>query len=154
MTIGAEPITRTERMEGSRGIRSSHAARGHLLHELAEQVVAVVRARARLGVVLDGKNGKLPVAESLDRTVVQVDVGQLVFRLREERRIDGEAVVLGRDLDLAGAQILDRMIGSSVPELELERLPAARQAEDLVSEADAEDRAAADEVARRANRVG
>src|SRR5439155_18770508 len=70
--------------------RSGHASRGHLLHELAEQVVAVVRARARLGVVLDGKNGKLPVAESLDRTVVQVDVGQLVFRLREEPWIDGE----------------------------------------------------------------
>ena len=51
----------------------------------------------------------------------------------------GEAVVLGGDLDLAGAQVLDRVVGAAVAELELERAPAQGQGEQLVAEADAED---------------
>ena len=59
--------------------------------------------------------------------------------------IDGEAVVLGGDGDFAGAQILDRLVAAAVAELQLEGRAAEGVGEDLVAEADAEDRELADE---------
>ena len=61
--------------------------------------------------------------------------------------IDGEAVVLRGDLDAAGAEVFDRMVAAAVAELELVGLAAEGQAEELVAEADAEDRDLADEMA-------
>ena len=52
--------------------------------------------------------------------------------------LDREAVVLGGDLDDAGAQVLDRVVGAAVAELELEGLHAERLRQELVPEADAE----------------
>ena len=52
---------------------------------------------------------------------------------------DGEAVVLRRDLDDAGTQVLDRVVGAPVTELELEGLEAERLRQELVPQADAED---------------
>ena len=63
------------------------------------------------------------------------------------RRPDGEAVVLGGDLDLAGAQVLDRVVGAAVAEGELVGLQADGLAEQLVAEADAPHRPRADELA-------
>ena len=60
--------------------------------------------------------------------------------LLEQLRVDREAVVLRGDLDLAGLEVHDRMVRAAVAELELEGLAAAGEAEDLVAEADAEDR--------------
>ena len=59
---------------------------------------------------------------------------------RQRIGIDGEAVVLGRDLDLVRGEVLHRVVAAAMAELQLERLPAQRQAEDLMAEADAEDR--------------
>ena len=56
----------------------------------------------------------------------------------EERRVDREAVVLRGDFHLAGAEVLHRMVGAPVAELELEGLAPASQAQDLVAEADPE----------------
>ena len=75
--------------------------RAHHLDELLEQVVAVVRPRARLGVVLHREHGPALHAEALDRAVVEVPVGQDELVRLEERRLDAEAVVLRGDLDLA-----------------------------------------------------
>ena len=58
----------------------------------------------------------------------------------QRRGVDGEAVVLRRDLDLAGLLVADRVIGAAVAELELERLGAERLAEELMAQADPEDR--------------
>ena len=57
--------------------------------------------------------------------------------------IDGEAVVLRGDLDLAGRLVADRVIGAAVAELELEGPGAEGLAEELVAQADPEDRDAA-----------
>ena len=54
-------------------------------------------------------------------------------------RAHREAVVLRRDLDHAGTQVLDRVVGAAVAELELVGVQAERQSEELVAEADAED---------------
>src|SRR5678815_3594196 len=52
--------------------------------------------------------------------------------------LDREAVVLGRDLDAAGGEVLDGLVGPAVPELELVGLGAEGEGEELVAEADAE----------------
>ena len=71
-----------------------------------------------------------------------------------ESAIDGEAVVLRGDGDLAGAQVLDRLVAAAVAELELEGLAAERVAEHLVAEADAEDRFFPDQLAELGVDVG
>ena len=53
---------------------------------------------------------------------------------------DHEAMVLAGDLDLAGGQILDRVIGAPMPDLHLPGPGAKGDGEELVAEADAEDR--------------
>ena len=51
-------------------------------------------------------------------------------------------MVVGGDLDLAGGQILDRLVDAAVAELELVGAEAECAAEQLVAEADAEERVA------------
>ena len=58
--------------------------------------------------------------------------------------LDGEAVVLRGDLDLAGPLVQHRLVGAAVAELQLEGLRPQRQAEQLVAQADAEDRVPSD----------
>ena len=58
------------------------------------------------------------VTQPFDRPVVQVQMGDLHV-VRERLRVDREPVVLTRDLDLSRGELLDRMVGTAVPELEL-----------------------------------
>ena len=55
-------------------------------------------------------------------------------------------MVLARDLDDPGGQVLDRMIGAVVAERELVRLEADRAAQQLMPEADAVDRSLSDQL--------
>ena len=123
--------------------------------EPLEQVAGVVRAGAGLGVVLDGGAGDVAQDQALDRAVVEVELGELgdaEVGLPADRLValdprlaaragDGEAVVLGGDVDPARLQVLDRVVGAAVAEGQLVGLEADRAAEQLVAEADAEDRA-------------
>ena len=88
----------------------------------------------------------------LVRPVVQVQMGRL-HRVSEGIGIRRVAVVLARDLHPPGAQVPHRMVGAVVTELQLERPPPQRQGEDLVPEADPEDRHPADEPADLSDRV-
>ena len=78
--------------------------------------------------------------QAFERLVVQIDVRQLDFALRQRIGIDGEVVVVRRDLDLAGRQLLYRMIAAVVSELQLVGLAAEREPDQLMAQADAEDR--------------
>ena len=102
--------------------------------------------------VLHGEERQLLVREALDGPVVEVDVREL-GAAAERVDVDGEAVVLRGDLDLAGGQIHDRLVAAVVAELELVGAAAEREPEDLVPEADAEDRHLAEQRARRSRRV-
>ena len=118
-------------------------------------------ARAGLGVVLDGAAGDVAEHQALDRAVVEVQVRELggaevglpAHRLvgldpaLAVRAGDGEAVVLGGDVDPAGGQVLDRVVGAAVAERQLEVSRPDRAAEQLVAEADAEHRPLADQLA-------
>ena len=61
-------------------------------------------------------------------------------RLRQALLQHGIGVVLGRDLDAARIQIPDRMVAAPVAELELVGLRPVGQGQDLVAQADPEDR--------------
>ena len=98
-----------------------------------------MRAGGCFGVVLDAERRIFLVADALDRVIVQVGVRH--FQVVWQRvAINRESVVLGRDFDLAGLVVHDRLVGTAVPELELVRLGATRQRQELVAEADAKDR--------------
>src|SRR5262245_60617561 len=89
--------------------------------------------------ILDGKERLLRVGQALDRPVVEVQVREA--RLASERiDVNREAVVLRGDLDLARRRVHDRMVRAVVAELELVGRAAEREPEDLMAEANAEDR--------------
>src|SRR6185312_5031371 len=96
--------------------------------EARQRRPGVVRARARLGVVLHRGDWHPGQLDALDRAVVEryvrnppaaearIEVATLA------RRADGEAVVLGRHEHPAGVELEHRMVRAAVAEAELERL--------------------------------
>ena len=106
-----------------------------------------MRAGRRFRVVLHAEQRQVAVAQALERRVIEVHVRELDFGLRQRIGINGEIVVMRRDLDLARVQLLHRMIATVMPELELERFAAERKTRKLMAEADAEDRLAPHEAA-------
>src|SRR5438105_549115 len=73
---------------------------------------------------------------------------------RQRRLVDRKAVVLARDQYAARLEVLHRMVRAVMTELHLQRLRTHRKAENLVTQADAEQRQLLrHELARRANRV-
>src|SRR5438132_13826133 len=139
MMVGPEPLTRTLRIsaagKGFAGWRADHG------HPLLEQIGGIERPGAAFGMVLDRHDRKMPVPQSLHGAVVEVAVGDDDLPLRAERRfVHGVAVVLGGYAHAAPLQILHRVIAAPVPVRELERFGPRGPADDLVPEADAEDR--------------
>ena len=55
--------------------------------------------------ILDGENGQLLVAQSFNRAVIQINMGDFQ-RSRQTIRIHRIAVILGGDISAAGSQIL------------------------------------------------
>ena len=106
-----------------------------------------MRAGRGFGVVLDAEDGLAPVAETFERLVVQVDVGDVDVVRVERIGIDREAVVVRGDFDALGELVHHGMVGAAVAELQLVGLAAQREAEDLMAEADAEDGRFADQAA-------
>src|SRR2546422_7484689 len=100
-------------------------------------------AGRRLWMVLDGKNGVLPVPDAFDGSVVEVKVGDLK-RLRAGNAgrfaANCESMVLRRDKYLSGRKIPHGMVAATMPVGQLHGFPAHRQAKQLVTEADTEDR--------------
>ena len=90
--------------------------------EAVEEVGGVVGAGAGFGVVLDGEDGFRFVAEAFEGVVVEVDVGGLAAFAGEGGGVDGEAVVLTGDFDLAGAGVADGLVAAAVAEFEACRL--------------------------------
>ncbi|VTR69587.1 putative thioesterase [Desulfosarcina cetonica] len=106
--------------------------------ELVEQIGRIMGPGRRFRMVLDGKGRQPAVPDAFHGVVVQVDVGHLHGIPPQALHIDGKAVILGGDLHPAGIQVLDRLVGPAMAELELVSTPAQGQTENLVAQADAE----------------
>src|SRR5690606_7799467 len=117
---------------------------GQEADEPVEQVGGVVRACRGLGVVLNGEGGQVEAREAFDDLVVEADVGDddaavagrvvpggapglVVGRLRhggcagrvDDGGVDGEAVVVRGDLDLAGGAVEHGLVDAAVAVAEL-----------------------------------
>jgi len=125
----------------------------HQQYELLKKVVAVVRTWGCLGMILNAEEWKVFVLKTFYRVVVEVDVGQLDFRLIHRLPVDREAVILRGDLNFARLKILYGMVGSTMSELELVRLSPQSESEQLVTEAYAEHRLGADQLLQIQDRV-
>lgn len=106
-----------------------------------------MRARAGFGVILDGEDGELFVAEALDGAVVEIDFGNDAATLFELFRVGGEAVILGGDADDARLQIFYGLIAATVAELELVGACAEGVGNHLVAKANAKHGVAGHELA-------
>src|SRR5580692_7688570 len=100
----------------------------------------VMRPWRGLRVILHAEQRQVPVPQAFESRVVQVDVRQLNFTFRQRIRIDREVVVMRCDLDLTALQLLYRMIPTVVAKLQLESFSAKRNADELMSQANAKDR--------------
>ena len=95
--------------------------------------------------VLHRENRLGTVAKTLARLVVEIDLGGFHLGRGQGAWIDRKPVILGGDADPARGQVLDRLVAAAMTELELEGLSPERVAENLVAQANAEDRLFADE---------
>ena len=89
--------------------------------------------------VLHTEGPQRTAANPLDRLVIEIDVGYLDF-LAEALGLDRKSVILGGDLNSSRGAIEHWLIGSTVTELQLVDVSAQRQAQQLVAQADPEDR--------------
>src|ERR1700736_2084798 len=135
MMIGPAPMIRM----GSISVRLGIFA--HQRDKALEQVMAVLRARARLRVVLDRKY-RLPEDPQPFVGLVKEREGGRLDEPWQAFGVDDEAMVLTGDLDFAGAQILYRVIGAAMAARHLQGPAAERQRQQLMTKADAEDRRA------------
>ena len=98
-----------------------------------------MRTGRGFGMILHAKNRLRLVPHALDGLVVQIDAVHGDFR-RQAFRVHGKTVVLRRDFHPAGFQILDRLVRAAMAEFQFEGFPAERLPENLVAEANPENR--------------
>src|SRR5438067_7723595 len=99
----------------------------------------VVRAGRSFRVILHAEERQRAVAEAFERVVIQINVRQLNFTLSDRIGIDGEVMVVRRDLDFAAVETLYRMVAAVMPKLQLVSPAAECEPDELMSKADAED---------------
>src|SRR6516164_1128201 len=147
MTMGPAPIIRMLSRSVRLGIRV------HQRDEPLEQIMAVLRAGAGFRMMLDREHRLADNPQAFIRIVEQRDMGWLDPGW-QALGFDDKPVVLARDLDLAGQQILDRVVGAPVTAGHLGGLAAESQRQQLMPETDAENRRArGDEVTQHRNRI-
>src|SRR4029079_876818 len=107
----------------------------------------VVGARRRFRVILHAEYWQCTVPDSLDGPVIQVDVSDLeVGRSGNPGFVsfDREAVILGGDQHATGLHFLHRMISAAMTVGEFFRRATERESQELMTEANSENRSAAD----------
>ena len=97
--------------------------------------------------ILHGEYGKPLMPHPFRSLVVEVDLSQFNFFRIERMKVDAEPVVLGSDGDFSSLKIFDRLICTSVTEFQLKRLSSKGQSQELVPQANSEDRFFPDQLA-------
>src|SRR5690606_8856921 len=111
-----------------------------LLEEFLEQIVGILGSGRGLGMVLNRVGRQAAVAQARHGPIIEVDMGHFDLGFVQGAGIHGEPMVLGGYLHLARAQILYGMVRAAMPELELEGFSAQEIGQQLVAEADSENR--------------
>src|SRR3954454_12906895 len=119
-------------------------ADAHLLDPLVDDPPGIVWPRARLRMELHGPRPLAAELQPFDRAVVKRHVA-LVARVARRHR---EAVVLRGNEDRVRPTHENGVVRAAMAEGELERLAARGEGEELVTEADTEDRDPPDQVAQ------
>src|SRR5918995_3214755 len=112
---------------------------GDVLHELLEEVPGIPGTWTRLGMVLHAPGTQIWARDALDRTIVEVTVGQL-HSILQCILVHGEAVVLAGYFDASRLEVPDGVVCAVVSEGHLVRLATEGETEELVSETDTERR--------------
>ena len=90
--------------------------------------------------VLHAEGAVALAPDALHRAVEQIDVGHGQGRAAQAARIHRVGMVLRGDFDFSRVQIPDGVVAAPVAELELVGPRPVGEAEDLMAQADAEDR--------------
>ncbi len=108
-----------------------------------EHLERIERTRGAFGVVLDGLDRQAVVAQPFDGAVVEVALADPEPALGRKRIAHHRhLVVLGRHLDAAGAEVVDRVVRAVVAEAQPPCVGAGSPRHDLVAKADAQERPA------------
>ena len=90
------------------------------LSESGKKVCRVMRAWRGFRVILHGENWQLLVSHAFDGPVVGIQMSYFETCPFQRRGVDGEGVVLRSDFDSSTTLFYNGMIGSMVPEFQLE----------------------------------
>jgi hypothetical protein len=93
--------------------------------EAFKQIPGVMRPWRSFGVILDGEDGQLAVAQALNGAVVEIEMCHLDLSW-QAIGIDRETVILRSDFDPVRRQMHDRLITTAMSELELVGLSPQR----------------------------
>src|SRR4029079_5533472 len=104
-----------------------------------EKESEIVRTGASFRMALEPERGLVGKLDSLKAGIEQRHGGEAP-RAGRGGRVDGEAVILAGDQHLSGVLVEHRMVGAMMAELHLDRFRPAREAEQLMTEADTERR--------------
>ena len=111
--------------------------------EFLEQRASVVRPGSGLRVVLDTENRLVPMPQPLDGSVIEVHMRHLEVARSFHRALitfDRKSVVLRGDKYATSLNFLHRVISAPMTVGHLHRRSTERQPEELVAEANPEDR--------------
>src|SRR5438105_1159423 len=111
--------------------------------EFLEERTGIVRARSRLGMVLDTEDRQVTMPQALDGAVIEVDMSHFQVSSACDRppiALHSEAVILRGDKYAASLDFLHRMVPAPMTIGHLGGGPAEGQSEKLMAEADTERR--------------
>ena len=114
--------------------------------ELPEEVAGIVRAGRGLGMVLHAEDGPVLVAQALDGVVVEIDVRDLDVRRAALAASTAKPWFCAVMATLPLRRSLTGWLPPRWPNFSLKVFPPNAVAENLVAEADGEDRLLADEL--------
>ncbi len=99
-----------------------------------------MRACRSLRMILHGEDRKSSVAHPFQTLVVEVDMSDLHLARRKGVHIHAEPMILGSNLNFPVKQVLYGLVRSPVAEFQLIRFPPHGQPQELVAQADSENR--------------
>jgi hypothetical protein len=98
-------------------------------------------------VILHAKERQILMPQTFQRLVVQINVSQFHFAIRQRIRINCKVVVVRGDFDLPRLQLLHGMIPAVMAKFQLESFSAQCDSSELMSQADSKNRLPAQQAA-------